>query len=101
MCYQAAADGLGIAIAQQEYVTEDLRSGKLVAPINHVARSEAGYYLVCDPKMAEIYPLKVFRDWIRSVLETKDTAGNISNTVERTPIVNKPELVEIITNEST
>lgn len=67
LCYQAAADGLGVAIAQQAYLSDDLRSGRLVVPVNHVARAETGYYLVCDPRKAQTEPLKAFREWIRSV----------------------------------
>lgn len=67
LCYQAAADGLGIAIAQRAYVDDDLRSGRLVIAVDHVARTESGYYLVCDPLKAAEAPVKLFRDWIRSV----------------------------------
>lgn len=66
LCYQAAADGLGVAIAQQAYVAEDLRSGRLVAPVDHVARTPEGYYLVCDRLKADTYALRTFREWIRS-----------------------------------
>ncbi len=67
LCYQAAADGLGIAIAQRAYIDEDLRSGRLVVAVDHVARTESGYYLVCDPLKAAEAPVRLFRNWIRSV----------------------------------
>ncbi|WP_382327500.1 LysR substrate-binding domain-containing protein [Hydrogenophaga sp. UC242_50] len=67
LCYQAAADGLGFAMAQRAYVEEDLRIGRLVVAANHVARTELGYYLVCDPMKATTTPVRLFRDWIRSV----------------------------------
>ena len=67
LCYQAAADGLGIAIAQRAYVDEDLRSGRLVVAVDHVASTESGYYLVCDPLKAAEAPVRLFRNWIRSV----------------------------------
>ncbi len=67
LCYQAAADGLGVAIAQRAYVEEDLRSGRLVIAVNHVATTERGYYLVCDPLKAAAAPVRLFREWIRSV----------------------------------
>jgi DNA-binding transcriptional LysR family regulator len=66
LCYQAAADGVGVAIAQEAYITDDLRQGRLVAPVDHVARTPNGYYLVCDPLKVDRYPLRVFREWIRS-----------------------------------
>jgi DNA-binding transcriptional LysR family regulator len=67
LCYQAAADGLGVAIAQRAYVEEDLRSGRLVLAVDHIARKETGYYLVCEPLTANAAPVKKFREWIRTV----------------------------------
>jgi DNA-binding transcriptional LysR family regulator len=67
LCYQAAADGLGIAMAQRAYVEDDLRMGRLVVAVDHVAKTELGYYLVCDPMKATTTPVRLFRDWIRSV----------------------------------
>lgn len=67
LCYQAAADGLGVAIAQRAYIDEDIRNGRLVVAVDHVARTERGYYLVCDPLKASAVPVRLFREWIRSV----------------------------------
>jgi DNA-binding transcriptional LysR family regulator len=67
LCYQAAADGLGVAIAQLAYVSEDLRMGKLVTAVDHVARTDSGYYLLCELSKADSYPHRAFRDWIRQV----------------------------------
>lgn len=67
LCYQAAADGLGIAMAQRAYVEDDLRIGRLVIAVDHVAKTELGYYLVCDPMKATTVPVRLFREWIRSV----------------------------------
>jgi LysR family glycine cleavage system transcriptional activator/LysR family transcriptional regulator of beta-lactamase len=70
LCYQAAVDGVGVAIAQQDYVAEDLASGRLVAPLPLVATTNKGYYLACEPSRAETYPLTVFRTWMRSVRDS-------------------------------
>lgn len=67
LCYQAAADGLGVAIAQKAYIEDDLRTGRLVIAVDHVARTELGYYLVCDPLKANAAPVRIFREWIRTV----------------------------------
>ncbi len=64
---EAAADGLGVAMAQRAYVQDDLRTGRLVVAVDHVAKTELGYYLVCDPLKAATAPVRLFRDWIRSV----------------------------------
>ena len=67
LCYQAAADGLGIAIAQRVYVENDLCHGRLVIAVDHIAKTELGYYLVCDPLRAATPPVRLFREWIRSI----------------------------------
>jgi len=67
LCYQAAADGLGVAIAQRAYIEGDLRSGRLVIAMDHLARTEMGYYLVCDSLKANAAPVRMFREWIRTV----------------------------------
>ena len=67
LCLQAAADGLGVAITQLAYARDELASGRLVRPVDHVATTESGYYLVCDPVRAETQPLKSFREWMRTV----------------------------------
>jgi LysR family glycine cleavage system transcriptional activator/LysR family transcriptional regulator of beta-lactamase len=67
LCYQAAADGLGVAIAQRAYIEDDLRSGRLMIAVDHIARTELGYYLVCDLLKANAAPVKIFREWIRTV----------------------------------
>jgi LysR family glycine cleavage system transcriptional activator/LysR family transcriptional regulator of beta-lactamase len=67
LCYQAAAEGMGVAIAQRAYLGQDLESGRLVAPVAHVATTELGYYLVCDPLRADTHAVQLFRSWIRTV----------------------------------
>lgn len=63
LCLQAAADGVGVAIVQQAYVADDLASGRVVIPVPHVARTGEGYFLACDPRRREDYPLRQFREW--------------------------------------
>jgi DNA-binding transcriptional LysR family regulator len=65
LCLQAAADGVGIAMVQQAYVVEDLMMGRVVIPIPHVARTGEGYYLACDTRRREAYPLLQFREWAK------------------------------------
>ena len=65
LCLQAAADGVGIAMVQQAYVVDDLVSGRVVIPIPHVLRTGLGYFLACDARRANDYPLLQFREWAR------------------------------------
>jgi DNA-binding transcriptional LysR family regulator len=67
LSYQAAADGLGVAIAQRAYIEDDLKNGRLILAVDHAARTDRGYYLVCDPATANDEAVRFFRAWIRSV----------------------------------
>lgn len=64
MCYQAAIKGLGVAMAQVSYVEADLRAGRLVQPIDFVATTDEGYYVVCDPARSRRPAQQAFRAWI-------------------------------------
>lgn len=64
LAYQAAARGVGVAIAQLAYVQADLEEGRLVKPFDHVATSESGYYLVSAPHKRDLPKVRAFRDWV-------------------------------------
>lgn len=67
LCLQAAAEGLGIAVTQRAYVTQDFATGQLVQPLAHSARSGDGYYLVSHPARAATLPFSLFANWMISV----------------------------------
>ncbi|OGA95960.1 MAG: hypothetical protein A3E79_17720 [Burkholderiales bacterium RIFCSPHIGHO2_12_FULL_61_11] len=71
LAYQAAEDGLGIAIAQQAYVGSDLATGRLVVPFGRAAHTSLSYYLVCSSHKAQHPKNRVFSQWISSIAETK------------------------------
>lgn len=64
LCLQAASEHVGVALTQRAYLTQELTSGALVQPLAHVARSNAGYYLVSDPSRSALAPARTFIDWI-------------------------------------
>lgn len=64
LTWQAAADGLGIAIGQTALLVDDLRSGKLVAPFHLSVRTGASYYLVRPQLQRQSRKVQVFRDWL-------------------------------------
>lgn len=67
LCFQAAVNGLGVAIGQKAYVRDDLASGRLILAVDQEVRTEFGYFLLCDPMKAETQPFKLFREWLLSV----------------------------------
>jgi LysR family transcriptional regulator, glycine cleavage system transcriptional activator len=50
LAYEAAIEGQGVALAQRILVEDDLRAGRLVAPLSQqIDRGRHTYYLVSDP----------------------------------------------------
>ena len=64
MAMQAVLDGVGVAIAQPLYVTEALKSGRLVAPFPIIATKREGWYFEYRPSRAEEPALLAFRQWL-------------------------------------
>lgn len=64
LAYQAAIDELGVMIAQRALVDDDLRSGRLVAPIALPVRTSGAYYLAYSPSRARPPRLAAFEDWL-------------------------------------
>ncbi|WP_043237470.1 LysR substrate-binding domain-containing protein [Stutzerimonas azotifigens] len=64
LAYQAAQDGLGIAIAQTRMVEQELRSGTLIYFCEHTFARDLGYYLVSQPNSPFEPKIARFRDWL-------------------------------------
>lgn len=69
--YQAAIDGLGVSLAQECYIQDDLLAGKLVFPFKVTHRPSTGYYLVCARRKINLPNIRAFRQWIASQVEVK------------------------------
>jgi LysR family transcriptional regulator, glycine cleavage system transcriptional activator len=72
LAYQAAIDELGVTIAQRALVEDDLRTGRLVAPIPFTLRRPGGYYLAYPPYRPRSVRVAAFEDWV--VNEARDAA---------------------------
>lgn len=66
LAYQAAIDELGIVMAQHSFVEDDLRSGRLVAPLPLRVRTASGYYLAYPKVRSHSPAIRAFEDWIAS-----------------------------------
>lgn len=64
LAYQAAIDGMGIAIGQMALVIEDLEAGRLAPAADFVFQSGNAYYLTYIEHAAKNPQLIEFRDWI-------------------------------------
>lgn len=75
--YQAAIDSLGVALAQLNYVRDDLASGKLVMPFDRILHIDSGYYLVYARRKASQPNVRLFRSWIASLVIDEPVAPDI------------------------
>ena len=64
MALQAAAAGLGIALARSALAHDYLKSGALVRPFDMCAPAEHGYYLLCQERMANLPKIQAFKTWV-------------------------------------
>lgn len=64
LAYQAAIEGIGLAIAQRALIADDLAAGRLVAPFDRVLREESPFYLLYPENKVNEPHLVAFRDWL-------------------------------------
>lgn len=65
LAYEAALNGVGIAMGQLALVLEDLKSGRLVTPFAHVHRDDSFVTLSARPEFIRDAAFLEFRNWIR------------------------------------
>jgi LysR family transcriptional regulator, glycine cleavage system transcriptional activator len=82
LVYQAATDGMGIAITEAAYVRDDLEAGRLVAPFRHVAYQAEGYHLVYPPGKSRLRSFAAFRRWMLE--QAQDTRRALALAQEST-----------------
>ncbi len=63
LAYQAALEGIGVAIGRRFLIADDLASGRLVAPLDFVLRDGSAFHIVYSPKAASNPQVIQFRDW--------------------------------------
>jgi LysR family glycine cleavage system transcriptional activator len=64
LTYQAAVDGLGVAIGQVRLLDHEFDSGTLVCPLPRVVRKGLAYYLLRPQRDSMPRKVTVFRDWL-------------------------------------
>ncbi|MFC6673041.1 LysR substrate-binding domain-containing protein [Marinobacterium aestuariivivens] len=69
LAIEAAAAGLGVALARGSLIDSDLASGRLVAPLPSVDACCA-YYLIYRPGALDDVRIRVFFDWLRGLPES-------------------------------
>lgn len=76
LTWQAATDGLGIAIGQAYMLDDDLRSGRLVRPFDKPLRTGRGQYIVTPTLQRYSQKIASFREWL--VHEAQETQAPTS-----------------------
>jgi len=66
LMYQAAIEGLGICIAQPEFVEDDLAAGRLIAPFPEIVATGRKHFLVCPAQQRHNPAIARFFSWVRS-----------------------------------
>lgn len=80
LAYQAAIEGVGVAIAQVPLVLDELRSGQLVVPFPVATPDDEVYNLIWPNRSPRNPKFPSFRDWIMS--EASQTAQQIDIVLE-------------------
>lgn len=65
MVLEAAAEGLGIALARSSLIESDLRSGRLVRPLAGGVASDMGFFTVWRADSRKIARIGALCDWLR------------------------------------
>jgi len=71
---EAAAGGLGVAMARKSLVEEEITSGRLVQVLPGEIATNWSHYALALPEMATSPPLRAFIDWLRA------EAGNVNGS---------------------
>lgn len=65
LALEAAASGLGVALAPKSLVAADLESGRLVRLSAEETPTVFSYYIVCLPERVERGSTAIFIEWLR------------------------------------
>jgi LysR family glycine cleavage system transcriptional activator len=66
--YQAAIEGLGVAMGRTAVVDKDFREGRLIEPFSIRLPSPLGYYVVTTPVRARLAKVELFTNWVKERL---------------------------------
>ncbi len=76
LAYQAAVDGLGVAMAQPRFLEAELDSGALLFVTNQVLHRDMAYYLVTPHGVSNRAQVDIVRDWLlKTIAEGTEEHG--------------------------
>lgn len=77
LTWQAAHDGLGVAIGQAAMLGAEFASGELVRPFARPVRTGRAYYLLRPAAQRESRKVAAFRDWLLTASRGELAAGSV------------------------
>ncbi len=75
----AAIDGLGVALAKNSWVAEDLELGRLVRPFDISLQVDSAYYMVFPKERAEDMHIATFVDWMHREAARESSATDLES----------------------
>jgi LysR family transcriptional regulator, glycine cleavage system transcriptional activator len=66
MLLEAAANGLGLALARSGLIEQDLKTGRLVRPFEGGVASELGFWIVWRADSRKLRRIHALRDWLKA-----------------------------------
>lgn len=76
---QAAIDGLGVALAEEALVRDDLASGRLVKPFEIDMPSDYAHYVVTPEAAADRPKIRAFREWLLAEIAASEPAAEVDD----------------------
>ena len=70
MLLEAAAQGIGAALARSGLIEQDLKSGRLVRPFAEGVASELGFWIVWRADSRKLRRIEALRDWLMAEAAT-------------------------------
>jgi len=64
MLLEAAAQGIGVALARSGLIEQDLRTGRLVRPFDTGVASDLGFWMVWRANNRKLVRIEALRDWL-------------------------------------
>jgi len=93
MAFEAAIQGLGLALGRRPLVDDDLSAGRLVVAVDRTVPSGSSYWFVSAETNFEKPEVKLFRKWLVTQFGQPDAAAKISSMVKR-PVSVAPSTVD-------
>jgi LysR family glycine cleavage system transcriptional activator len=74
LAYQAAIEGMGVALGQYALIADDIKSGRLVMPFDFRHVDGNAFYLIYPHHVSSVRRFREFRDWIVGEWQTRSAA---------------------------